>query len=395
MEKFLDKIIPRSAVLVLVILTLGAILGFAAVSHLVTRYNANQQARGRRLYAQGMADLNSGNANKALEELRAALTCDSNNAQYQLSLGRALRDTGRYDEAESYLLSLWQRSPEDGTINLALGRLSARRGAIDDALRYYHNAMYGVWPSDSDVNRRKAQIELIEFLLQKNALAQARPELLSLAESLPHDPPLELRTAELMMQAQDYPNALAEYERVLRTDRENPAALAGAGETAYRAGRYGTAGRYLEAAVNANPNDANLRDLLASANLILETDPFARRISDAERNRRLAAAFTDAGHRLTSCAQQEGVSLTTVKPAASSLSPAPAGTSPLAALQSRWLATRQDLPKLRYAGENDLPDVIMDLVFSIEQQTAQNCGEPLGVDHALLLISHNRDSADQ
>lgn len=395
MGKFLDKIIPHSAVLVLVILTLGAILGFAAVSHLVTRYNANQQARGRRLYAQGMADLNSGNANKALEELRAALTCDADNAQYQLSLGRALRDTGRYAEAESYLLSLWQRSPEDGTINLALGRLSARRGEIDDALRYYHNAMYGVWPSDSDLNRRKAQIELIEFLLQKNALAQARPELLSLAASLPHDPPLELRTAELMVQAQDYPNALAEYERVLRTDRENPAALAGAGETAYRAGRYGTARRYLEAAVNANPNDANSRDLLASANLILETDPFARRISDAERDRRLASAFTDAGHRLTSCAQQEGVSLNAVKPAPSSLSPAPAGASPLAALQSRWLATRQDLPKLRYAAENDLPDVIMDLVFSIEQQTAQNCGEPQGVDHALLLISHNRDSADQ
>ena len=395
MAKFLNKIIPQSAVVVLALLTVGAIVGFAAVGHLVTRYNGNQQARGRRLYAQGLADLNSGNPNKALEELRAALTCDPDNSQYQLSLGRALRDTGRLDEAQSYLESLWERDPEDGTINLALARLAARRGSINDALRYYHNAMYGVWPSDADVNRRKAQIELIEFLLQKSALAQARSELLSLSASLPPDPVLLLRTAELMVQAQDYPDALSEYERVLRIDRGNPAALAGAGETAYRAGRYRTAEHYLQAAVNANPRDENLRDLLESANMILQTDPFVRRISDAERNRRLAAAFTDAGQRLSACAQQKGISLLVVKPAASSLSPPPASTSPLASLQSRWLATKPDIPHLRYAEENDLPDVIMDLVFSIEQQTAQECGDAQGVNHALLLIARDRDSADQ
>jgi tetratricopeptide (TPR) repeat protein len=395
MAKLLDKLIPRSAVVVLIILTVGAIVGFAAVGHLVTRYNANQQARGRRLYTQGLADLNSGNADKALEELRAALTCDPDNTQYQLTLGRALRDTGRLDEAQSYLESLWQRSPEDGTINLALGRLAARRGSINDALRYYHNAMYGIWPSDADVNRRKAQIELIEFLLQKDALAQARSELVALAGSLPQDPVLELRTAELMVQAQDYTDALAEYEHVLRTDRGNSAALAGAGETAYRAGLYRTAQHYLQAAVNANPKDANLRDLLASTNDILQTNPFARRISDAERNRRLAAAFEEAGKRLTACAQQNGISLATVNPAASSLSPPPSATSPLVALQARWLATKPDIQRLRYAQENDLPDVIMDLVFSIEQQTAQQCGEPQGVNHALLLIARRRDSADQ
>ena len=255
--------------------------------------------------------------------------------------------------------------------------------------------MYGVWASDADTNRRKAQIELIEFLLQRGALAQARSEVLSLAASLPPDPVLLLRTAELMVQAQDYPDALAEYERVLRIDRGNLAALAGAGETAYRAGRYRTAEHYLQAAVNADPKDENLRDLLASANMILETDPFAHRISDAERNRRLAAAFAGAGERLSACAQQKGVDLTVVKPAASSLSPAGASIPPLAALQSRWLATKREIPRLRYAEENDLPDVIMDLVFSIEQQTAQDCGEALGMNHALLLIARDRDTADQ
>lgn len=395
MAKFLDRLLPRSAIVVLLLLTFGAVVGFAVVGHLVTRYNANQQARGRRLYAQGLTDLNSGNAKQALEELRAAVTCDRANGQYQLTLGRALRDTGRLDEAESYLESLWQRTPEDGTINLALARVAARRGSINDALRYYHNAMYGIWPSDADANRRKAQIELIEFLLQKGALALARPELVALAASLPPDPGLTLRTAQLMLRAQNYTDALAEYQRVLHIEPENPAALAGAGETAYRAGRYRTAHDYLQAAVGANPGDANLRDLLASTNEILRTNPFARRISDAERNRRLAAAFDDAGQRLTSCAQQKGITLTGVKAAASSLSPPPSSTSPLETLQARWLATKPDIPRLRYAAENDLPDVIMDLVFSIEQRTAQDCGEPQDVNRALLLIARDRDTADQ
>jgi tetratricopeptide (TPR) repeat protein len=395
MIKWLDKLIPRSAIVVLVLLTAGAMVGFALVGHLVSRYNANQQARGRKLYAQGIADLNSGNADRALEDFRAALTSDPNNSQYQLTLGRALRDTGRLDEAQSYLESLWQRAPESGTINLALARVAARRGSIVDALRYYHNAIYGIWPSDADVNRRNAQIELIEFLLQKSDLAQARSELLALAASLPHDSGLELRTAELMVQAQDYDDALAEYERVLRSDRGNAAALAGAGETAYRAGRYRTAQRYLQSAVNANPHDSNLRDLLASTNEVLQTNPFAHRISDAERNRRLAAAFDDAGQRLMSCAQQRGIDLGTVNPPGSSLSPPASQASPLAALESRWLATKPDIRRLRYAGENDLPDVIMDLVFSIEQQTAQDCGEPQGANRALLLIARNRDTADQ
>jgi tetratricopeptide (TPR) repeat protein len=390
----LKKFVPHSAVLVLVLLTLGAIVAFAAVNHLVTRYNENQKARGRHLYAEATAQLNAGNAKGAIDELRAALTCDPGNPQYQLSLGRALRDTDRLDEAQSYLQSLWERTPENGTINLALARVAARRGSVEDAIRYYHNAMYGVWPSDADANRRKARFELIQFLLQKNALAQARSELVALTAFLPADPALRLETAELLDQAQDYPDAIAEFEKVLHSDRGNAAALAGAGQAAYQMGHYRTAERYLQSAVNANPQDAKLRNLKTSATQILAADPFVRRISDAERDRRITAAFEQAGKRLSECAQQRGVDLSQVKPGASALSAA-TPASPLAALQSRWLATKPQLRRLRFSAQTDLPDTIMDLVFDIEQQTAAICGEPQGVDEALLRISGDRENADQ
>ena len=384
------KLVPRSAPAVLLLLLAVAVAGFAAVGHLVNRFNANQQSRGQRLYEVGRTDSAAGNFNVAVDDFRAALTCDPGNSQYQLSLARALRDTGdpkRLDEAESYLESLWQRSPQDGPVNLALGRVAARRGSVDDAIRYYHNAMYGVWTADADENRRKARIELIEFLLQKKAHAEAESELMTLAALLPPNAELHLKAARLFDQDQNYSSALAEYQQVLRLDRANAAAMAGAGEAAYRSGRYRTAEHFLEQAVKATPQDANSHELLDSASLILRIDPFVRRISDAERNRRIGRAFEQAGERLTSCAQARGLDLRSPEKYS--------GAEPLAALAQQRVNMKPKLSALRSAAETDLPDAIMDLVFQIEQQSATECGDPQGTDKALLLISRDREGADR
>ncbi|MFZ0866980.1 MAG: tetratricopeptide repeat protein [Candidatus Sulfotelmatobacter sp.] len=399
----MPKLIPRSAPVILLLLTLAAVTGFAAVSHLVARYNANQQSRGRKLYQLGQADAAANHYDDAIDAFRAALTCDPTNSQYQLSLARALRDSNdprRLDEAESYLIALWQRAPQDAAVNLALARVAAHRGAIDEATRYYHNAMYGVWNSDADVNRSKARIELIQFLLKKGAPDKAASELMALATSLPPTPDAHLQAAQLFAQAQDYAGELAQYEEVLRLDPRNSAALAGAGRAAYRSGNYIAARHYLQEAVNANPQDEDSHQLLATTELILRNDPFVGHISDAERNRRIAAAFAQAEKRLDECAQQKGVDLKTAgTPVAVSGPPSvPAAAparSPLLALQSVWTEAKPDLARLRSPAETDLPDAIMDVVFQVEQQTATTCGQPQGLDLALLLISEKREAANQ
>jgi tetratricopeptide (TPR) repeat protein len=386
----LPKLVPRSGPVILLILTIGAVAGFAAVGHLVTRYNLNQQARGRKLYALASAAAAKGDYDQAIEAFRAALTCDPANSQYQLSLARALRDSNdprRLDEAESYLLALWQRTPQDAPVNLALARVAAHRGSIDDAIRYYHNAMYGVWDSDADVNRNRVRIELIEYLLKKNARAQADSELIALAAALPHDAMAHQRAAQLFMDAQDFAGALAQYQEVLHLEQNNGAAMAGAGEAAYRAGEYAVAQRYLRSAVNAERvPDPNAHNLLATTDLVLGSDPFHSHISDAERNRRIADDFAQAETRITQCAQQTGTDLN----AANSATP-----SPLVNLQNRLTNVKPDLKHLRSPDESDLPDAIMDAVFQVEQQTAATCGQPQGLDLALLLISERREASTQ
>jgi tetratricopeptide (TPR) repeat protein len=389
----LPRLIQRSAPIMLLVLTVAAVTGFAGVSHLVTRFNANQQSRGRKLYAIGITDAASGNYDDAIAAFRAALTCDPKNSQYQLSLARALRDSNvksRLDEAESYLTALWQRTPQDAAVNLALARVAAHRGSIEDATRYYHNAMYGVWNSEPDANRNRARIELIQFLLKQNVPAQADSELIALAAALPPDPEQQLQAAKLFEQAHDYNGAFARYEEVIRIAPLNSEALAGSGETAYHSGDYATAERFLREALNSNPGDENARELLTSTNLILESNPFHSHISDAERNRRIDTAFEQAEHRLTDCATQAGVDLKAAAPTAANVP-----SSPLPILQTRWLAAKRDLGKLRSPAETDLPDAIMDVVFQIEQQTASVCGPPQGSDLALLLISKKRQAANQ
>lgn len=399
----LSHLVPRSAPLVLLVLTLAAAVAFAAVSHLVTRFNANQQSRGRKLYAEGLDDASAHHFDDAIAAFRAALTCDPSNSQYQLSLARALRDSGdprRLDEAESYLLAIWQRTPQDAAINLALARVAAHRGSIEDATLYYHNAMYGVWKADTDTDadayRLKARVELVQFLLKQNAIAKAESELIALASTLPPDPALHSETAQLFEQAHDYSGALGQYEEVLRFVPSNATALAGAGENAYDLGNYVAAQRYLRGAVNVNPQDVHSRELLATSELVLDANPFHSHISDAERNRRIAAAFAQAETRLTDCGQQQGINLNpSTSPNQAADNTTNSAKSPLIDLQTRWSAMKPNLARMRSPAEADLPDSIMDLIFQIEQQTASQCGSPQGFDLALLLISQKREAAGQ
>ncbi len=383
----------RRTPLVLAVLTLIAILAFAAVSRLVTRLKANQKQIGWHSFEAGLAEVQSGRPERALDDFREALIYDRDNPQYQLSLARALRDTGRLNESETYLLHLWDAAPQDSTINLALARLAARRQSVDDALRYYHNAIYGAWSSDADNNRRKTRFELIEFLLKQDAKPQAQAELMALAQVLPPDPAPHLKVADLLRQTQDYESALAQYKIVLKLDRGNPAALAGAGDSAFHLGRYRSAEKYLQPAVTLQPGNTQARSQLQIATLVLQSDPFLHRVSDAERNRRITVAFFHAGERLKSCAQSQAIDLP-VKPVTGTVQPH-SSANDLTSLWARWQAARPQLRRLNSPTNADLPDTLMDLVQEIEHQTATRCGEPSGLDLALLLGARDRETADQ
>lgn len=405
------KSVLRRPPVVIAILSLTALLASLAVTHLVNRYREQEKALARHLYSQGLAEMDSGKAELSIGYFRAALGYDRNNFEYQLSLARALRDTGRTSEARSYLMDLWEHAPEDGAVNLALGRLAVREGAISEAIHYYHNAVYGVWVADADAHRRNAQLELIDFLLRRNARPEAEAELITLAASLPRDSDIEGRVAQMFAQAGDYDRALTEYQTILQHDRVNAVAQAGAGEAAFQLHRYATAEKYLAAAGKLDARNPQADQSLQIAKLIIEIDPFMRRLSSEERAQRVQLAYERAAERLRQCSSQHDDGEPSSEPEDNAdksdrkiqnQEPAPISpvtpTSPpdLAFLQQRWLALKTGAGRRSKASaQPDSVEAIMDLVFQVEQQTQKSCPESTPLDQALLLLSQDREGADR
>jgi tetratricopeptide (TPR) repeat protein len=202
-----------------------------------------------------------------------------------------------------------------------------------------------------------------------------------------------LNVADLFARARDYENALAQYQTVLKLDRKNAAALAGAGEAAFQMGHYKTAQKLLQSAIEEDPKNETARERLHTATLVLETDPFLPRIPDAERNRRIAVALAQAGDRLKACAPSKSIVPSNISGRNNDTTSSTGDNS--TSLWARWQAARTDVHRLNSKSNPDLPDALMDLVLQIEQQTAQQCGEPSGVDLALLLFARGRETVDQ
>jgi tetratricopeptide (TPR) repeat protein len=205
------------------------------------------------------------------------------------------------------------------------------------------------------------------------------------------------------MDARDYDHALDEYQVVLRRDRNNVQALAGAGESAYRLGRYRTAQRYLASGLLDNGQTPGTKQLLETTNMILEANPYARRISAREATKRVVENFARAGARLSECMKEKNIDVDT-SAKQSSLRKNPddgksSGNQPpsddLTTLYQRWLTLKPRVTALRAATGNSLRDSAIDIAFEIEQQTATACGAPSGLDQALLLLSQNPTGAER
>jgi tetratricopeptide (TPR) repeat protein len=370
----------RREPVILALLSALAVIFFVAVTALSHIYQAQQAFLGNRWSMRGEADLKQGQFESAVTEFRAALLYSRDSYAYQLNLAEALVGLKRTAEAYAYFINLWEREPENGLVNLELARIAAQKGETEQALRYYHNAIYAIWPGDQQVQRRDTRVELIEYLLNINAKAPAQAELIALAANLEDEPVQQARVGDLFLQAQDYDHALAEYRLSLKAEPHDPAALAGAGFSSFQLGRYSLAERYLQAAVTANPNDVQSADRLRTAALVMQMDPFQREISVAQRDRIVREAFAAAGQRLESCS-------------AAGAAKGPA-TIPVAqpGLSEEWTKMKPRITELGLRRDPDLVNTAMELVFSIERQTSSACGAASEADAALLLVAKLHES---
>lgn len=322
---------------------------------------------------QGEAALRAGHAATAIDDFRNALAYSRDDQLLHLRLAQALIADNRPLEARGYLVPLWDEEPGDGQVNMELARVAAQQGRAADAIRYYHGAIEGAWDERAEDHRRTARLELVEFLLHSGHTTEAQPELVALAGDLPADLTMRKGIGKLLLQAGLVSRAEQVFSDVIRLHPKDAEALGGAGVALYGQESYTKAAPLLERAVSLGNRDVAVLADAASVRLIVDSDPYQRRLARSERARRTMAAYTAATARLSECtvAHAEDPELNALGASAANLA-----------------GQHVDLRTL--ARDPDLLDTVMDFVFNVEETTAARCGEPQGLDRALRLLGAER-----
>jgi len=336
----------------------------------------------------------------AADDYRTALSYDPENRQYRLRLAQSLLAANRLNEARAHLASLWELEPADGEVNITLARLYVRRDDYSNAVRYYGNAINGVWPQEPRAHRIATRFELADFLLQQHNTAQAQAELVAIQADGPSDPADQLLLGNLLLQVNEPRRAAEAFDALLQLDPKSAQAWLGKAQASLALADYKEAERGLANAVERDPALDDARRQLAIVGALLNLDPAARELSVAERSRRAARAFQAAMQRVNGCATQLGVSLV-AGTSAQSATAAPAEpsadhSSPADQLQQLYNTGVQKQPAATEPALRKNPDAIepaMQYVFDVERATAPLCSQMDVSDRALLILAqHEREA---
>jgi tetratricopeptide (TPR) repeat protein len=407
-----------------VVLTLVLILaGLGLTQSFVNLHRQTELGLAHRWFARGEQAMQADLPEGAAEAYRTALNYDRENKYYRLRLAQALmgaatrlsrpeRARAAEAEARAHLLSLWEEEPANGEVNLTLARLEARRGRFANAVRYYNDAINGVWQNDPRKQRNEARLELAQFLLQQHNPARAQAELLALLADAPRYPADQLRLGQMLLQVNDPSHALQAFDLLLTKDPDNAQALLGRGQAYLMLGNYTEAERASARALQHDPNLQGARQQLDLARELTRIDPLQRGLPLAERAERVARDFDAAFTALATCAAEKKLDLT--PPATVAPGPAPGAangeTPPNAApgaaisvpapnslqlLYSSGLQRQANVTPQALRKNPDALEPTMQYVFEVERALAPICPDLSLTDHALLVLAGHEREASQ
>jgi tetratricopeptide (TPR) repeat protein len=395
----------QSAKITVVVTILVIFGGFALTHYFVNLHRATELSLANRWFTRGEQAMQAHLPKVAADDYRTALNYDEENRQYRLRLAQALLADNRLAEARAHLISLWEEGPADGEVNLTLGRVENRRGNYAETVRYYNDAINGVWEGDPRERRTAARFELARYLMQKQKLAEARAELLATLADSPTEPADLLQLGKLLLQLNEPAHALQAYSALLAKESNNAQAWLGEGQAFLDLGQSTDAERATAKAVEYDPNLDDARQQLEIVREILRLNPSMRGLPLAERANRVTTAFGAALARLSSCASQLNIDLAAPlgtapgvnepgsTPTTESNAAAPAPNT-LELLYTSGLEKQPDATQRALVKNPDALEPTMQYVFEVERATASICPRLSTTDRALLLLAqHESETA--
>ncbi len=261
--------------------TFGAVLALIVFFLLFDTFVARidqAEARSRALsdYREGMTFLAAGRVNDAADQFRTASSMDRNNTAYEIALARAVLRQGDTENADQLLRSILQRDPTDGAANVLLARLLVGQRRIEDAIAYYHRAVYGHWRSAESGGSVQARLELIDLLASTKAREQLLAELLAIQDQPLGNSAQRDHFGYLFLIAGSPSRAAEAFRHAIRANPQDSHAYAGLGEASLEMGEYATAASQLTKAKRLAPGDTTVADRLAIARVLAALDPSLR-----------------------------------------------------------------------------------------------------------------------
>jgi tetratricopeptide (TPR) repeat protein len=279
--------IPETKASTRVLVGILVIFAFAVAlaAFLTNYYHAESAARAQQYFKQGNSLLAKDRDEEAIENFRNAVSI-SHTAQYRLALALALVKADRLSEAEIYLNELLRETPNSSLAHLGLARIKRAQGAIPEAIRQYHEAIYGSWPQNPTTDRLKARMELIEMLGQAGRREQAQAELLSLKAEKPPDLAMRKQIGQFFLRFGMPKESIEVFRDILKTAKTDPDALAGEGEAQLALGDLPAAQAALRSAVLHDPENRAYQTRLQFVDEVMVIDPAIHGLDAVERYRR-------------------------------------------------------------------------------------------------------------
>ncbi len=319
------------------------------------------------MFGEAQALMRRGENVAAIGRLKDALSIQRNNRDYQRSLAQAQLAAGQAEEAEQSLAELLQGDSTDAQANLLMARTLVKQQRLAEAISYFHRAVYGRWSEDSEENRLKVRIELVDLLARLDSKQELLAELLALQAESQGNPGIRMQMGRLFLRAGSPVRAAETFREILRADPANAAAYAGLGNAEFQRANYRAAQRAFLSALRLAPSDQATRESLAVCDRILELDPTIRGLGLKERLRRSRKLVEMTLDAVAHC-----------------------GVSPL---DPQWEALIENARKavkerVRPASEVDVSESNLDLAEELWQVRMKRCKDaPVGNDPLALVIS--------
>jgi tetratricopeptide (TPR) repeat protein len=387
----------QSARITLAVTLVLIIAGLAFTQYFVKLHRATQYSLANRWFLRGGQAMQANLPNVAADDYRTALSYDPENEEYRLRLAQALLAANRLPEARAHLLSLWEDEPSSGEVNLTLAQLFAKLKDQKSAIRYYNDAINGVWNDDPRKERIAARFELSNYLLQLQRTTEAQSELMALLAEEPRDVADQLRLGQLLLQVGETEHTISVDDAILDKDPKNSEAWLQKAQALLALNRYVEAEHALTRFVEQNPNLDQARKQLDVLREALRLDISLRGLSRADRAERAIESSRTAWKRLNACAAQLGVSLSPI-PSTSAAQAAEPGTTatsvtpvappgPLQLLYNSGLQRQSIATEKSLREDPDELDSTIQYVFEVERTTAPICPNMDLTDQALLMLA--------